>query len=266
MPSGKPGSRTECTIDGCVNIAHAKGYCNKHYLRNKINGSPNNVAFLRISGTLEERFWARVERTEDCWIWRGCKRPDGYGQFRDVNRKPMLAHRLSYQLAIGEIPKELVIDHRCHTRDCKGGVTCPHRSCVKPAHLVPTTFADNVKRGQAGHMLKGCHWTKKKYCKRNHRFTGDNTYVTKDGERICRQCKKMHELTRRARIREARLATGEIITMGPKPKSHCKYGHPFDEQNTYIHIWRGNRMRSCKTCNRIKTQRHRASKLKEARL
>ena len=25
------------------------------------------------------RFWAKVEKTEDCWLWKGAKRWDGYG-------------------------------------------------------------------------------------------------------------------------------------------------------------------------------------------
>lgn len=30
--------------------------------------------------SFEERFWARVEKTDSCWIWRGFTLPDGYGQ------------------------------------------------------------------------------------------------------------------------------------------------------------------------------------------
>lgn len=39
-------------------------------------------------------------------------------------------------------------------------------------------------------------------------------------------------------------------------KTHCKRGHPFDEENTHIEAGRGGRQ--CKTCNRERTREYRA--------
>jgi hypothetical protein len=44
----------------------------------------------------EERFWAKVEKTEYCWNWTAGRinKPDGYGQFYD-GVKSITAHRFS---------------------------------------------------------------------------------------------------------------------------------------------------------------------------
>jgi hypothetical protein len=40
-------------------------------------------------------------------------------------------------------------------------------------------------------------------------------------------------------------------------KTHCKYGHEFTPENTYIHKSRNSRV--CRTCNREKIRRYRAA-------
>lgn len=41
-------------------------------------------------------------------------------------------------------------------------------------------------------------------------------------------------------------------------KTNCKYGHPFNEQNTATSTKRGNAERSCRTCNRRRQAEYRA--------
>jgi hypothetical protein len=44
---------------------------------------------------LQRRFWAKVDKSGDCWLWTGAKVNWGYGQFR-VGKGHMLAHRFSF--------------------------------------------------------------------------------------------------------------------------------------------------------------------------
>jgi len=81
-----------------------------------------------------ERFWNYVERTKDCWLWRGPIISQGYGSM-SVNGKTTMAHRLSYEEIYGPIPDKMQIDHLC-------GVT----RCVKPNHLEAVTPKINNSR------------------------------------------------------------------------------------------------------------------------
>jgi hypothetical protein len=46
-----------------------------------------------------ENFWAKVHKTETCWVWTGAA-SNNYGKF-GFQGKMVLAHRLSYGLAKG---------------------------------------------------------------------------------------------------------------------------------------------------------------------
>ena len=88
-----------CTMDGCDNPYLAKGLCRKHYLRKRRTGRPEGV---RPNGTLNERFWPKVDKrgAKDCWEWQASKTPRGYGQIGPGgNAKPIPAHRASFMLA-----------------------------------------------------------------------------------------------------------------------------------------------------------------------
>lgn len=65
---------------------------------------------------------------------------DGYCYFHH-NKKFVRAHRLIYEECFGEIPKDLVVRHKCD-----------NRCCINPEHLELGTQKDNaldaVKRGR----------------------------------------------------------------------------------------------------------------------
>ena len=94
-----------------------------------------------FSSSLAERFWPKVAKSADCWVWTSSRDRNGYGYFRIsglYGRKAFGAHRIAYELTYGLIPPGMEVCHRCDTP-----------ACVRPEHLFLGTHATNL--GDAAH-------------------------------------------------------------------------------------------------------------------
>jgi hypothetical protein len=136
-----------------------------------MNNERGVKGFVRIP--LEQRFWAKVEKTDDCWLWRGSCR-NGYGSIW-VDGRLRSAHRVSYQERHGPIPEGLELDH-----------TCRNKSCVNPDHLEPVTHQENMLRGPRERY--GVQQNKT-HCRNGHELTPENTYLWLGRRRNCRTCR-----------------------------------------------------------------------------
>lgn len=81
-----------------------------------------------------ERFWSKVDKSQDCWLWQGGRIPKGYGWF--YFRKTWFAHRFSMFL-VGKLIDDLSVDHLCR-----------NKACVNPDHMEMVTLKENALRGQ----------------------------------------------------------------------------------------------------------------------
>jgi len=165
----------------------------------------------RPTGALEQRLWAKVDKTGDpsgCWLWTASRNPGGYGQIWANGKAARHAHRIAYELLVGPIPDDLELDHLCRVRHC-----------VNPAHLEPVTHAENVRRGNMEikrlAVIRG-----RTHCKRGHPFDDANTYVTPDGRRQCRVCMKLRRQTPLA-IQKAKKLDVTVVDLVSAPVAHA---------------------------------------------
>lgn len=93
---------------------------------------------MRTRRPLEQRFWPKVDRSggsDACWTWTASLHTNGYGQIGSGGRgRPLLAHRVAWELFCGAIPVGMVVCHRCD-----------NHLCCNPSHLFIGTQAENLE-------------------------------------------------------------------------------------------------------------------------
>lgn len=122
-----------------------------------------------------ERFWSKVDKAGECWVWTAATDSNGYGRF-SLNGKTALAHRVAWALTRGPIPAGKELDHLCRVP-----------GCVNPNHLEPVTHKENCRRGVLG-QAGGVYNRSKTQCPSGHPYDEGNTYRTSSGWRLCRAC------------------------------------------------------------------------------
>lgn len=92
---------------------------------------------MKADPNWQPRFWAKVEKTDGCWLWRGVI-VRGYGQFW-LNGKGVRAPRVAWAMAHGPIEsRQVFVCHRCD-----------NPLCVRLDHLFLGSVADNAADREA---------------------------------------------------------------------------------------------------------------------
>lgn len=135
-----------------------------------------------------ESFWRRVEKTPDCWIWKGARQgsEDCYGAIR-ISGHLVSAHAFSYSTFVKYLKKGYGEHNQIHH-------ICRNTLCVRPSHL------ELISRSQ--HKTE--HYQPKTHCNRGHFLSEDNYWTNSYGYRVCKTCDRLRRNATKDRANLAR--------------------------------------------------------------
>lgn len=107
-----------------------------------------------------------------CWLWTLGTGRGGYGKIK-VAGKTLAAHKVLWELIVGEVEGGLQLDHLCRVS-----------ACCNPDHLEPVTPSVNKLRTPNLTSWYAAHT----HCKSGHEFNETNTRIDSRGYRHCRPC------------------------------------------------------------------------------
>lgn len=145
-----------CSFAGCSGKRHARRLCNGHY-RQQLLGQDLRPLQQYLSAavfTIADVFAMYVIEQDGCWGWSGGISAEGYSEF-SLGGQQVYAHRASYEIHVGPIPEDMLIDHKCH-----------NRSCVNPGHLQTATNKQNHEnrpgpQSNSTTGVRGVSWSKR---------------------------------------------------------------------------------------------------------
>ena len=157
--------------------------------------------------TNEKRFWEKVRKTDDCWLWVGHKNTmTGVGLYAVSRGDFREAHIYSWELENGPMPEPETRQVRVVEQTCK------KPNCVRPDHLL-VIFGknkDELEKERKKILLpSGLHpnsneaRSQRTHCINGHEYTEQNT-IRRKNTRRCRTCKNEQSKQRRLRQKQAK--------------------------------------------------------------
>lgn len=185
------------------------------------------IELYRINPKTERAIKNYFVREDGCWEYRGRKNKQGYAvAYNKFLHREAFVRKTGYPLKVRE-----PLDHKCHDpKTCRGGKTCPHRPCINPDHVEPTT---NEVNSSADRSCRSKHHLPVPRCKYGHDLDAVNTYW-QGNARQCRRCMRLRHIARQAArglhvSRYTKMAVFDaldspgIIYKDKKPKYVAKY-------------------------------------------
>lgn len=112
------------------------------------NRVTTGATMSRTAVTIETRLWPKIAKAgpDECWIWTASRNATGYGTIQaEGGLRPLLSHRVVYELTCGPIPAGMNVLHRCD-----------NPACCNPDHLWLGSQIENIAdmniKGRNGHL------------------------------------------------------------------------------------------------------------------